>query len=73
MRARQLVDQARLPDPGLADQGHELPLPLAGLPERPAQLLDLRLAPHEAGQAPGGRHLEARPLGGRAGQLLALG
>ncbi len=70
MRADQLVDEARLPDPGVADHRGDLPLSLAGLSERAPELIDLRVASHEAAQPPAGGHLEPRPRGGGAGQLV---
>jgi hypothetical protein len=70
MSADQLVDQAGLPDPGLADQRGDLPLALPGLVERSPELVDLRVASHEAAQPPRGHDLESGSRGGGAGELI---
>ena len=72
MRTDQLVDEARLPDSGLADDRHDLALSLSGLPERSPELVDLRFPSHEAAEPPDGRDLESRPPRGGTGQLVDL-
>ena len=56
----ELVEEPRLADPGLADHGHHLAVPGAGLLERLAELLEFGVAPDEPGEPAGGRRLEAR-------------
>ena len=48
VRVRELAEQARLADAGLADHRHDLAAPRPGLLQRLAQLLHLRVAPDEA-------------------------
>ena len=62
---RDLPEQARLPDARLADQGHDLPLPLGGELDRAVDLIHLGAAPHESGQAARGHRLQ--PRAGRPG------
>ena len=65
MRVDELVEQARLADPGLPQHRHDLAAAAPGLLERLAELIDLRVATDEAGEPPRHRGLQARA--GRAG------
>ena len=67
-----LPHQPRLAHAGLADQGHELAMPRGGAAERLAKLLDLGLAPDEAGEPPGGGGLEPRTQRARPEHLVDL-
>jgi len=72
MRVGELPVKTRLAHAGLADDGHDLPLPgarpLLGL----AELLQLVPAPHEAREAPGRGGMEARADGLGADDLVEL-
>ena len=68
MRARrmgELVEEARLPHPGFADDRDHLTVPGLRLRQGLVQDLELCLPPHEGGQPPRRKRLQTRP--GRAG------
>ena len=50
MGVGELIEQARLAHPGLADDGHDLPVPVTGALQGAAELLQLGVAADEAGQ-----------------------
>ena len=72
MRVGELVDQPRLAHAGLADDRDHLAPTGAGLAEHPPQVLDLSVAADEAGEAPEGRGLQARPRRPGPCQLVDL-
>jgi hypothetical protein len=63
------VGQPRLAHPGLAHDRDDLPPTGAGLPQDPAEVLDLGVAADEAGEAPEDSGLESRPGLSRPRQL----
>jgi hypothetical protein len=69
VRVHALVDQARLADPGLAEQGHDLALPLGGLRQCLRQYRQLLIAPDKARQPTRHSGLEAAMDGRGAKQL----
>ena len=71
MRVRDLPDEPGLPDARLADDATTWPWPARPL-ERLAELLQLGVAPDEAGQPAGGGRLEPRPRGAGPDQLVDL-
>ncbi len=72
MGVSELPVEPGLADAGLAHDGHHLPVPGPRALERLAELLQLALAADEAGEAAGGRGLEARAHRGGPGQLVDL-
>ena len=72
MRVRELPDQPRLADAGLADHRHELAVALARSLQRLAQHLDFRVATHEAREPTRRRGLQPTPHRAHAGQLEDL-
>ena len=68
----ELVEQARLAHPGLADGRHELTVPGASLLEALAELLDLGVPADEAGEPAGRRGLQARSQRADPGELVDL-
>ena len=70
VRPRELPDEPRLPDAGLAHDGDRLAMARGGALERLGELLELALAPDEAGQAAGGAGLEPGPGRRGPGQLV---
>jgi hypothetical protein len=58
IRVGELVEQARLPDPRLSDDGHHLALAATRPLEGAAQEIELGVAPHEAGEAARGGGLQ---------------
>jgi hypothetical protein len=65
-----LIEQPRLPNAGLADRGHHLAVPSMRLHQGLLQGLQLRLPPHEAGEAAGRGRLQARPQDASACHLV---
>jgi hypothetical protein len=63
VRMDELVDQARLPDARLAHRCHHLAVPCCRLLQRLPESRHLALPPHEAGEPPGCRRLQAPPDG----------
>ena len=61
-----------LPTPGSPDDGRHLAVPLPRLLQRAAELLDLGVAAHEAGEPAGGGRLEPGAHGAGPGQLVDL-
>ena len=59
---RDLPYESRLPDAGLADDGHHLAVAGLRASQRRAQLLQLSLASHEAREASRGRGMKSRAL-----------
>ena len=72
MRVGELPEEAGLADAGVADDGHDLAVPYAGPLQGLAELLQLRVAPDEAGEAPGGGRLQPRAHGAGADDLENL-
>ena len=72
VRVGELPEEPRLADAGLADDGHDLAVPGAGPLQGLAELLQLRVAPDEAGEAPGGGRLQPRAHGPGADDLEDL-
>ena len=71
-RAHELAEEARLADTDLPDQTDDVIFAGPSPVERLAQDPRLDLAPHEAGEAPGRRRLEARVGGPHADHLEDL-
>ena len=69
---RELIEQARLADARLADDGHHLAVAGSRSLQRLAKLLDLSVAPDEAREAARGRGLQPRARRSRAGNLIDL-
>src|SRR5687768_10449275 len=65
-------EQAGLPDSGLADDGHDLPLTGAGALTRLVQGGQLRCAAYDGREAPRRRGLEPRPGGTEAHEFVDL-
>jgi hypothetical protein len=63
VRVGELPEETRLADTWLADDGHDLAVPCTGPLQGLAELLQLRVAPDEAGEAPGGGRLQPRAHG----------
>src|SRR5205807_7804422 len=61
MRVGEVVDEARLAHPGLADDRHQLTVTGAGQLLRAAEMLQLGVAADEPRQAAPGGRLEASP------------
>ena len=70
VRPRELPDEPRLPHAGLAHHGDRLPVARGGALERLRELLQLPVAPDEAGQAARGAGLEPGPGRHDPGQLV---
>ena len=67
-----LPDEPRLADARLADDRDHLAVARGRAPERLAELLQLGVAPDEAGQPARGRRVEPRARRPGAGQLVDL-
>ena len=61
VRPRELPGEPRFPHAGLAHHGDRLPVSRGGTIQRVPQLLQLRVAPDEAGQATRGAGLQPGP------------
>ena len=72
VRVGHLPDEPRLPDAGLADDGHHLAVPARRAAERLPELLQLHVPAHEASEPARGRRGEPRAAGPRARQLVDL-
>ena len=72
VRLDELVDQPGLADAGLADDRHDLAVPLSTLGVRAAQLLQLRVAADEARQTAADGGLEPRPRRAEPRDLVDL-
>ena len=69
MRVDELVKQAGLANPGLANAGHDLAMALARFPESAPEDLHLSVTPDEPAEPSPGQGLNARPRGAGAGEL----
>ena len=69
VRVDELPEQARLPHPGLAHHGDDLPQSPSCRVEGLAEMVQLLGAPHEAGEPPGRGRLKARARHRWSGQL----
>ena len=72
VRVGDLPDQARLAHAGFPHHRHHLPMAAAGAAQRLAELVQLALAPHEAGQPARRRRVEPRAPGSGPPQLVDL-
>jgi hypothetical protein len=66
----ELVEETRLPDARLADEGDYLTVALARALQRAPQLLQLSVAPHEPREPARRRAFEPRPHGARAHDFI---
>jgi len=71
-RMGELVEEAGLPDPRFSDDRHYLAVPGPGLFQGLVQGRELRLPPHEGGQPPRRKRLQARPGRASAHQFAYL-
>ena len=69
---RELPEETRLAHARLADHRHHLAVPARRAGERLAELIQLHVPAHEAGEPPRGRRLEPSAPAARPQQLVDL-